>query len=226
MPRLTPDDLARWRRALYAGDQLDAATARRLMDEIDALWADLARQRVDIATKAAAALEERLEAVATYNSGGCSKCRDAEARVFLAKLKRITNVTSMLSRMAKASSTNRLHQAVGAAVGGMLFGPAGFLLRGLSATETTRDVVTSPELRLIVDDPGCSATSIHFFGIRLPVLIPLPVLIRLARSSTGTRRFALRWRENRGRPWLRSKSPLQRYRAAQKSPLSLSAWRR
>ncbi len=59
------------------------------MDEIDALWADLARQRVDIATKAAAALEKRLEAVATYNSGGCPKCKDAEARAFLAKLKRI-----------------------------------------------------------------------------------------------------------------------------------------
>lgn len=42
MPRLTPSDLARCRRTLYAGDQIDAATARRLMDEIDALRAELA----------------------------------------------------------------------------------------------------------------------------------------------------------------------------------------
>jgi hypothetical protein len=80
--RLTPNDLARWRRTLYAGDQLDAATARRIMDEIDALWADLAHQRIEIATKAAAALEKRLEAVATFSSGGCPKCKDAEARAF------------------------------------------------------------------------------------------------------------------------------------------------
>lgn len=90
MRQLTPDDLARWRRT---GDQLDAATARRLMDEVETLWAELARQRVDIATKAAAALEKRPEAVATYNSGGCPKCRDAEARAFLAKLKRIADET-------------------------------------------------------------------------------------------------------------------------------------
>ena len=40
------------------------------MDEIDALWADLARQRVEIATKAAATLEKRLAAVAAYNFRG------------------------------------------------------------------------------------------------------------------------------------------------------------
>lgn len=78
MPRLTADDLARWRRTLYADDQLDAASARRLMDEVETLWSELVRQRVDIAT--AAAVERRLEAVATYNSGGCPKCKDAEAR--------------------------------------------------------------------------------------------------------------------------------------------------
>ncbi len=88
-PRLTPGNLARWRQTLYQGDQLDAATARRLMDEVEALWADLAGQRVQIATKAATALEKRLADVATYNSGGCPKRRDAEARAFLAKLKRI-----------------------------------------------------------------------------------------------------------------------------------------
>lgn len=89
MPRLTPSDLARCRRTLYAGDQIDAATARRLMDEIDALRAELAHQRIEIATKAAVALEKRLADVAAYNSGGCPKFRDAEARAFLAKLKRI-----------------------------------------------------------------------------------------------------------------------------------------
>lgn len=49
MPRLTADDLARLRRTLCLGDQLDAAIARRLMDEIEATWADLAGQRVEFA---------------------------------------------------------------------------------------------------------------------------------------------------------------------------------
>lgn len=56
------------------------------MDE--ALWMDLARQRVKIAAKAAAALEKRLADAATCNSG-CPTCRDAEALAFLAKLTRI-----------------------------------------------------------------------------------------------------------------------------------------
>lgn len=86
MPRHTPGDLARWRQTLYDGDQLDA-----VMDAIDALWADLARQRVEFASNAAAALEKRLADVATYNSGGCPKCKDAEARAFLVKLKRIAS---------------------------------------------------------------------------------------------------------------------------------------
>ncbi len=87
--RLGPDDLKRWRQSLYEGDQLDASVVRRLIDEVEQLRAERAAARIEFARKAAAALEERLATVATYNRGGCSKCGDAEARAFLAKLKRV-----------------------------------------------------------------------------------------------------------------------------------------
>jgi hypothetical protein len=49
---------------------------RRLLEEVESAWADLARQRVEIAAKAAAALEKRLADVAAYNSGGVTdRCR-------------------------------------------------------------------------------------------------------------------------------------------------------
>jgi predicted house-cleaning NTP pyrophosphatase (Maf/HAM1 superfamily) len=89
VPASTPESLAAWRKTLYEGDPLDAATARRLMDEVEQLQAELARARVDFATKAAAALEKRLADVAAFNQGGCRTCRDAEARAFLAKLKKV-----------------------------------------------------------------------------------------------------------------------------------------
>jgi hypothetical protein len=86
--RITPDNLAAWRKVLYAGDPLDAAIARRLMDEVEQLQAEFASARVTFATKAGA-LEKRLADVAAYNLGGCRTCRDAEARAFLAKLRNI-----------------------------------------------------------------------------------------------------------------------------------------
>lgn len=89
MAAITPADLLRWRQALYEGDQLDASICRRLLGEVDRLQNELDAQRVTFAQKAAAALEKRLGDVATYNSGGCERCHDAEARAFLAKLKRI-----------------------------------------------------------------------------------------------------------------------------------------
>jgi Spy/CpxP family protein refolding chaperone len=89
MSRVTPRDLAAWRSALYHGDQLDAAAARRLLDEVEQLQAELSAARVTFATKAAGALEKRLTDVAAYNQGGCRTCRDAEARAFLAKLKKV-----------------------------------------------------------------------------------------------------------------------------------------
>ncbi len=89
MARVGPADLKRWRQSLYEGDQLDASVARRLIDEVEQLRAELAAQRIEFARKAAAALEARLAAVAPYNRGGCAKCGDAEARAFLAKLRRI-----------------------------------------------------------------------------------------------------------------------------------------
>jgi hypothetical protein len=89
MPRIPQRDLAAWRTALYHGDQLDAATCRLLLDEVEQLQAELAGARMTFATKGAAALEKRLTDVAAFNNGGCRTCRDAEARAFLAKLKRI-----------------------------------------------------------------------------------------------------------------------------------------
>ncbi len=54
-------------KTLYDGDQLDAATARRLMDEIEALWADLARLRIEIDEGCRGPREAALYAVPTYN---------------------------------------------------------------------------------------------------------------------------------------------------------------
>ena len=89
-PRVTADDLETWRRELYYGRRLEPAAARRLMDELERLQDELAEARRRFARKAAAALERRLQVVATYNRGGCPSCRDAEARAFLAKLQRIS----------------------------------------------------------------------------------------------------------------------------------------
>lgn len=80
MPRLTPGS-----QTLYAGDPLDAATARRFMDEIDALRADLApsadRDRDEGSRRAREAARGRSD----VQHGGCPQRKDAEARAFLAK---------------------------------------------------------------------------------------------------------------------------------------------
>lgn len=89
MPGISRADLLRWRQALYEGDQLDASICRRLVGEVDRLRNEVDSQRVTFAQKAAAALEKRLADVAAFNSGGCARCHDAEARAFLAKLKKI-----------------------------------------------------------------------------------------------------------------------------------------
>ncbi len=62
----------------------------REVEEVELLWRELAEARVTFATKAAAALEKRLADVAAF--GECRTCRDAEARAFLGKLKRIVDV--------------------------------------------------------------------------------------------------------------------------------------
>jgi hypothetical protein len=90
-PRITAADLEAWRRDLYLGRPLDAGVARRLLGEVEALRDEVARARTTFAAKAAAALETRLQVVATFNHGGCRMCRDAEARAFLAKLRRIAD---------------------------------------------------------------------------------------------------------------------------------------
>ncbi len=71
------------------GDHLAQQLVPRLLDEVEALLQELASSRREFAKKAAGALERGLKKVAAYNHGGCPSCRDAEARAFLAKLKRI-----------------------------------------------------------------------------------------------------------------------------------------
>jgi hypothetical protein len=51
VPRLIPADLSRFRTTLYAGARFDSGAVRRLIEEVESAWADLARQRVEIATK-------------------------------------------------------------------------------------------------------------------------------------------------------------------------------
>ena len=89
MRHLTPAHIDLYRRRLYHGGHLDDFAARQLVAEVDALRAELSQARIDFAAKAASALEKRLESIAAYSHGGCPKCRDAEARAFLARLKRI-----------------------------------------------------------------------------------------------------------------------------------------
>ena len=80
-PRLQLSDLQAMRQKLYAGDQLDAAQARQLLDEVDQLRAELASSRVEFARKAAGALEKRLDSVATYNHGGFMRTRHARRSI-------------------------------------------------------------------------------------------------------------------------------------------------
>lgn len=91
-PRITPEQIQALRQRLYGAEEhVDAPTARRLLTEIEVLEGQLTEARATFARKAADALEKRLRDVAAFNHGGCSKCRDAEARAFLAKLRRIAS---------------------------------------------------------------------------------------------------------------------------------------
>ncbi len=67
MRRITPADLAEWRRALAEegdGEFLDPTTAQaiapKLMAEIEALWAEAARARAEALRDAGQVLEKRL----------------------------------------------------------------------------------------------------------------------------------------------------------------------
>jgi hypothetical protein len=64
----------------------------RLQAEIEHLWAEVRTARADAMEKAADALAKRLSEVAAYNHGGCPTCRDAEARAFLARLRKAASV--------------------------------------------------------------------------------------------------------------------------------------
>jgi hypothetical protein len=84
MAQVEADNLDRWRKAFYSGDQLDASVCRRLIEEVERLHSESAASRVGFSN--VASFEKRLADMAAYNPGGCRTCRDAEARAFLAKL--------------------------------------------------------------------------------------------------------------------------------------------
>jgi len=78
---ITPADLQRWRGLL--------SRALRLVDEVEALLRERADARRAFAARAADALEKRLREVEAYSLGGCQTCHEAEARAFLARLRKI-----------------------------------------------------------------------------------------------------------------------------------------
>src|SRR5512142_2831248 len=97
--RLTPDDLAAWRRALPEdgeGKSFDPAVAQQrlleLMAEVELLWAERDRSRAEMLAQAAAVLEARLADLGRRGPPnapgyGCAMCRDAEARSFISYLR-------------------------------------------------------------------------------------------------------------------------------------------
>lgn len=87
---ITPQDLERWRRTRTPASAMDLVP--RLMAEIERLWAEVKTARTTAMEKAATALDKRLSEVASYNHGGCPTCRDAEARAFLARLRKAAGV--------------------------------------------------------------------------------------------------------------------------------------
>lgn len=99
MPRLTPADLAEWRRQLFEegdGEWLDPSTAQeiapRLMAEVEALWAERDAARLEALREAAGLLEGRLAGLARRgppgaDGSGCVHCHDAEARWFATALR-------------------------------------------------------------------------------------------------------------------------------------------
>ncbi len=96
--RITLADLATWRAELAEegdGEHLDPTLAQqiapRLMAEVEALQAELARARADAFAEAAVHLAQRLSTVRTYG-GACAACRDGEANAMTAWLRRAAGV--------------------------------------------------------------------------------------------------------------------------------------
>ena len=87
---ITPADLEQWRRTRKPASAMDLVP--KLIAEIERLWAEVKTARAEAMEKAATALAKRLSEVAAYNHGGCPTCRDAEARAFLARLRKAAGV--------------------------------------------------------------------------------------------------------------------------------------
>jgi hypothetical protein len=102
MPRLTPADLAEWRRQLFEegdGEWLDPTSAQEiaplLMAEVEALWAEREGIRLDALREAAGLLDRHLADLSRRGppgseGHGCVHCHDAEARRFATALRERT----------------------------------------------------------------------------------------------------------------------------------------
>jgi hypothetical protein len=97
MARITPADLAEWRRQVAEDggqDLLAPATAQALVPllaaELELAWAERDRARLEALREAARLLDDRLASVGRQVGPGpgfaCRHCRDAEARRFAATL--------------------------------------------------------------------------------------------------------------------------------------------
>lgn len=62
--------------------------------------------------------------------------------------------------------TNRGSQAMGAAVGGLLLGPLGLLIGGLSGSKRTKDRINELSLKILVDDPAAPIHRVMFFKMK------------------------------------------------------------
>ena len=99
MARLTAADLAEFRRQLVDegdGEWYDPTVAQAamplLLAEIEALWADRDRARLEALREAATLLNDRLDDLRRRGPSGapgygCAHCHDAEAREFVTTLR-------------------------------------------------------------------------------------------------------------------------------------------
>ena len=93
--------------------------------------------------------------------------RDGQAHAKVYPFKSIVEVSiEENGQILTQTKVSRGSQASGALVGSVLLGPAGLIVGGLSGTKnsTTTEVVTSLDLKIMVDDLDSPLWSIRYFG--------------------------------------------------------------